>query len=408
MRCRHCGRALELALIDLGHTPLSNAYLTEADLEKPEVWYPLKVMVCEGCWLVQTADFVGVEQIFGADYAYFSSFAESWLAHAKHYVEVVEERFRLGPHSRVVEIAANDGYLLQFVRDKGIPCYGIEPTESTARAARAKGIEIIAEFFGRALAERLREAGRTADLIVANNVLAHVPDINDFVAGFALLLKNEGVATIEFPYLPNLIEKRQFDTIYHEHFSYLSLTAVEVVFNANGLKIFDVEDLPTHGGSLRIYAQRGGSGAQPVAEAVWKKREAEMALGVATSDYYRGLQREAGNVKTELLDFLLRAKREGKIVAAYGAAAKGNTLLNFAGVRADMLGFVVDRNPAKQGKYLPGSHIPITAEERLRERRPDYVVLLPWNLKAELLNQLAYIRDWGGKFITAIPKLNVE
>jgi predicted TPR repeat methyltransferase len=365
-------------------------------------------MVCEGCWLVQTADIVSVEQIFDANYAYFSSFAKSWLAHAKHYVEVVVERFHLGPRSQVVEVAANDGYLLQFVRGKGIPCYGIEPAESTARAARAKGIDVVTEFFDRALAERLTSDNRKADLIVANNVLAHVPDIDDFVAGFAVLLKDEGVATFEFPYLPNLIEKRQFDTIYHEHISYLSLTAVEVIFNANGLHVFDVEDLPTHGGSLRIYAQRATSGAQPVAEAVWRKREAETGLGVATTDYYRGIQREAETIKAELLEFLLRAKREGKTVAAYGAAAKGNTLLNFAGVRADMLNFVVDRNPAKRGKYLPGSHIPIVAEERLRERRPDYVVLLPWNLKAELLEQLAYIREWGGKFVTAIPDLCVE
>ncbi len=413
MKCRHCAQPLTLPMLDLGSAPPSNAYLSAAALHEPEVWYPLRLLVCEKCWLVQTEDHAGREALFTQDYAYFSSFSSSWLAHARTYVQAMQPRMRLGPRSQVVEIAANDGYLLQYVQAAGIPCYGIEPTASTAAAARAKGLDIIERFFGVALAEELAAQGRQADLIAANNVLAHVPDINDFVAGFARLLKPEGVATFEFPHLLRMVQGCQFDTAYHEHYSYLSLTAVQRIFAANGLTVIDVEELPTHGGSLRIWAARADATnhSQATTEGAQRVRvllAAEEAAGMCTPDFYSDFQLQALRIKRELLTFLLQCQAQGKRVGAYGAAAKGNTLLNFAGVRPDLLPWVVDKNPAKQGQYLPGSRISIVDEEHLRREQPDYLLILPWNLREEVMQQLAYSQAWNGRFVTAVPHLEVS
>lgn len=406
MKCRHCGSELHRPFLDLGSAPPSNAYLTPAALNAPEVWYPLRLLVCDQCWLVQTEDHAGREALFSADYAYFSSFSSSWLRHAQAYVQAMQQRFGLGPQSCVVEVAANDGYLLQYVQQAGVPCYGIEPTTSTAQAARAKGIEIVERFFGVELARELAAQGRQADLMAANNVLAHVPDINDFVAGFAVLLKPAGVATFEFPHLLRMVRECQFDTAYHEHYSYLSLGSVQRIFAANGLQVIDVERLPTHGGSLRVYAQRQGGPHTP-SSAVAELLAIEQAAGMNGPDFYADFQSEALRIKRELLSFLLQAQRDGLKVAAYGAAAKGNTLLNFAGVRPDLLPYVVDLNPAKQGHCMPGSRIPIVNEAHLKADRPDRVLILPWNLREEITTQLAYIREWGGQFVTAVPKLHV-
>jgi SAM-dependent methyltransferase len=407
MKCRHCGSNLQLSLIDLGSAPPSNAYLTEETLKAPERWYPLRVLVCEQCWLVQTEDFTDARDLFDADYGYFSGFSDTWLAHSERYVADMITRFGLGRGSHVVEIAANDGYLLQFVAARGIPCLGVEPTAGTAAAARAKGIEIVEDFFGVLLARELERGGKQADLMAANNVLAHVPDINDFVAGFALLLAPAGVATFEFPHLERLVAENQFDTIYHEHFSYLSLTSVERIFSSNGLTVFDVEEHPTHGGSLRVFAQRSDTGTQPVSERVGRLRSREASAGMTGPSYYAGFQARAERVKDDFLRFLLDAKRMGKSVAAYGAAAKGNTLMNYAGIRPDLVAFVADRNPAKQGKYMPGSRIPIVDESALGAAKPDYVVVLPWNLRGEIGRQLEYVREWGAKLVTAVPRLEV-
>ena len=407
MKCRHCDTKLVHEFIDLGSSPPSNAYITDQTIHAPETWYPLKVMVCHECWLVQTVDLVGAEELFSEDYAYFSSFSASWLEHAEHYVEAIVSRLRLTQESTVVEIAANDGYLLQYVKERAIPCYGIDPTHSTALAAREKGIEIIEEFFGVKNAEELAAQGRMADLMVANNVLAHVPNINDFVKGFTTLLKPDGVATFEFPHLLNLVEQFQFDTIYHEHYSYLSLRSVQTIFEANGLMVFDVEDLRSHGGSLRIYAQRLDRGRHPVSGAVAALQKREEMAGIATLRFYAGLQHKAEEIKTSFIAFLIEAKQQGKSVAAYGAAAKGNTMINFAGIRTDMLPYVVDKNPAKQGKYLPGSRIPISNEDRLKTERPDYVIILPWNLKSEIISQLDYVRQWNGQFVVLVPELAI-
>lgn len=407
MKCRHCGADLALPLIDLGSAPPSNAYLTEATLRAPEKWFPLRVLVCTDCWLAQTDDYAGAEELFAADYAYFSSFSTSWLAHAERYVADMTARFGLDASSQVVEVAANDGYLLQYVKARGIPCLGIEPTAGTAAAARARGIEIVEDFFGMRLARELVHQGRAADLTAANNVLAHVPDINDFVAGFAHLLKPTGVATFEFPHLLKMMQENQFDTIYHEHFSYLSLTVVLRIFERNGLAVFDVDELPTHGGSLRVYAQRSDTGKRQTSGRVSRLAAAETDAGIKTTSLYVSFQTKADRVKNDFLAFLIGAGNSGKTVAAYGAAAKGNTLLNYAGIRPDLIRFVVDRNPAKQGKYMPGSHIPIVDEAHLKAARPDYVVVLPWNLKVELMQQLDYVRVWRGKIVTAVPELEV-
>lgn len=394
--------------MDLGSAPPSNAYLTRQALHAPEKWFPLRVLVCESCWLAQTEDFAQADELFDADYAYFSGFSSIWLAHCERYVADMVERFSLDGSSHVVEIAANDGSLLQYFHARNIPCVGVEPTASTAAAARAKGIAIVQDFFGLRLARQLVEQGKQADLIAANNVLAHVPDINDFVAGFVHLLKPQGVATFEFPHLMRLVDENQFDTIYHEHFSYLSLTAVNQVFSTAGLAIFDVEEYPTHGGSLRVYAQRIDTGSRACSPAVKTMLKREENAGMLSADYYAGFQAKADRVKNEFLGFLLEAKRQGKTVAAYGAAAKGNTLMNFSGIRPDLILFVVDRNPAKVDKYMPGSRIPIVDESKLRQVKPDYVVILPWNLKDEVIRQLEYIREWGGRYVVAVPQLEVQ
>ena len=405
--CRHCGAALAKTFLDLGAAPPSNAYLGEAELRAPETTYPLRLLVCEACWLVQTEDHTGREALFTGDYAYFSSVSSSWLDHSRRYVDAMVARFDLGPESLVAEVAANDGYLLQYVRQAGIPCYGIEPTAGTAAAARSKGIDIVEAFFGRALGEHLAAEGRAADLVAANNVLAHVPDIGDFVAGFAALLKPAGVATFEFPHLLRMVEGAQFDTAYHEHYSYLSLSAVCRIFAANGLAIFDVEELSTHGGSLRVFACRdGASHVESPTVAAMRMRERE--AGMDQTGFYTGFQAEAERVRDEFRAFLADARAEGLRVAAYGAAAKGNTLLNFAGVTADDIAFVVDMNPAKQGRLLPGSHIHIVDEAHLIAEKPDRVVILPWNIETEIRSQLSCIADWGGMFVTAVPKLTIH
>jgi SAM-dependent methyltransferase len=406
MKCRHCHAPLTLTFVDLGSAPPSNAYLAAADLKKAELWYPLRVLVCSECRLVQTEDYAGASEIFTDSYAYFSSYSRSWLEHAERYVSAMVERFGLSEKSLVVELAANDGYLLQYVQARGIPCIGIEPTASTASAARAKGIQIIEEFFGVRLAEEMISQSQFADVIAANNVLAHVPDINDFVSGVALLLKQDGIATFEFPHLLNLVANNQFDTIYHEHYSYLSLSAVARIFERNGLSVFDVEEIPTHGGSLRVYAQRAASARQRTA-AVDKLLDRERSVGVLTDIYYAGFQSRTDRVKNDFLRFLVDAKREGKKVAGYGAAAKGNTLMNYAGVRPDLMAYVVDKSPAKQGKFLPGTRIPIVDEARIRSEQPDLVVVLPWNLWDEVTTDLSYIRDWGGRCVRAVPELQV-
>jgi len=407
MKCRHCQTELTLPFVDLGSAPPSNAYLTEKSLHAPEKHFPLRVLVCSECWLVQTEDYAGADELFSADYAYFSSFSTSWLEHAERYVTDMAKRFELGAESHIVEVAANDGYLLQYAQAQGIPNLGIEPTNSTAEAARAKGIEIVEDFFGVKLAEKLVSQGKQADLTAANNVLAHVPDINDFVAGFSILLKSSGVATFEFPHLLRLVSENQFDTIYHEHYSYLSLTTVKRIFEHNGLNVFDVEELPTHGGSLRVYAQRKDSGNQEISQRATSLLAREAAAGITTSEYYAGFQEKSNKVKNDFLVFLIEANRAGKTVAGYGAAAKGNTLLNYAGIRPDLLEYVVDRNPAKQGKFLPSSRIPIYDEEKLKKTQPDYVVILPWNLRREVIEQLSYISEWGGQFVSSVPVMKI-
>ena len=407
MTCRFCRSPLSLSFLDLGVAPPSNAYLSAEAVNAPEVWLPLHLKVCEHCWLVQVEESAASHELFTPDYAYFSSFSSSWLAHAERYTKEMTRRFGLSADSLVCEVAANDGYLLQYFQRDGVPCYGIEPTHGTAEAARAKGIHIVEDFFGTNLARDLQAEGRSADLMAANNVLAHVPDIADFVEGFEVLLKPEGVATFEFPHLVQMVGQGQFDTAYHEHFSYLSLTSVRTIFNACGLTVFDVEELPTHGGSLRVYAQRADTGRHEVSAAVAALAAREEALGVASAAFYTPFQKQAERIKDDMLAFLIEAKRADKSVGAYGAAAKGNTLINFAGIKPDLIPFVVDRNPAKQGRFLPGSRIPIVDEAHLMAARPDYIVILPWNLKDEVAAQLAYARDWGAKFVTAVPALTV-
>jgi len=408
MNCRHCQTPLRLPLVDLGSSPPSNAYLTADALDRPERWFPLRVLVCEACWLAQTQDFADAHELFDADYAYFSSYSASWVEHARRYVEQMRHELALGPQSHVVEVACNDGYLLQHVQTLAIPCTGIEPTASTAAAARDRGIPVVQEFFGAALGRDLAARGPRADLMAANNVLAHVPDINDFVAGFAELLAPEGVATFEFPHLLRLLDGVQFDTIYHEHFSYLSLGAVERIMDGQGLAVHRVEELPTHGGSLRVFVQRRDTGRRPRHDSVDALLECERAAGLQTADGYRGFQARAERVRDDLVAFLIDVKRAGRSVAAYGAAAKGNTLMNFGGVRPDLVRCVADANPAKQGKFMPGSRIPIVEPEALRRDRPDYLLVLPWNLADEVRRQNADLAAQGTQFVTAVPCLNVS
>lgn len=404
MNCRHCAATLKHTFIDLGFAPPSNAYLTNEDLQKPEKYYPLKVKVCDQCWLVQTEDYAQADELFSPDYAYFSSTSSSWLAHAKQYSEQVINELRLGANSLVIEVASNDGYLLRNFVAAGIPCMGIEPTASTALHAERLGIPVLREFFGEALGQQLAQQGKQADLIAGNNVYAHVPDINDFTKGLKAALKPGGTTTLEFPHLLSLIEHTQFDTIYHEHFSYLSLYTVNRIFQKAGLRLWRVEKLPTHGGSLRVYGCHNEDPRenQPSLTSVL---EEEVTQGLQRLETYLNFQPRADKVKNDLLAFLLEQKRAGKKVAAYGAAAKGNTLLNYAGVKPDLLPFVCDAALAKQGKFMPGSHIPILPPETLADRKPDYVLVLPWNLRSELQQQLHYISAWHGCLVTAVPEL---
>ncbi len=403
--CRSCGAALDQVMVDLGSSPLANSYLRAADLADAETFLPLCVYVCESCWLCQLPECASPEEIF-SDYAYFSSYSTSWLDHARAYVDAMESRFGLGPTSQVVEIASNDGYLLRNFVERGIPVLGVEPAANVAEAAKKLGIPTEVRFFGREAARDLVARGFAADLLLGNNVLAHVPDLDDFVGGLALLLKPEGVLTMEFPHLVRMIEGNQFDTIYHEHFSYFSLVAVERVFSAHGLGLFDVEELATHGGSLRIYARHlpapGGPDAARTPRLI-DLLARERAAGVESLAYYAGYSETVRETKRALLDFLIREKRAGKSIVGYGAPAKGNTLLNYCGVRGDFLDYTVDRSPHKQGLFLPGTRIPIRAPEAIFETRPDYVLILPWNLRSEIAGQMAAIREWGGRFLVAIP-----
>ncbi|WP_417447269.1 MULTISPECIES: methyltransferase domain-containing protein [Gammaproteobacteria] len=407
MNCRHCETRLRYAFLDLGHAPPSNAYLTEADLSRPERYYPLRLWVCQHCWLVQTEDYAEAGELFDADYAYFSSTSSSWLAHARDYAERMRMTLALGADSLVVEVASNDGYLLRNFVEAGVPCLGIEPTASTADAAQRLGVPVLREFFGESLGRRLAGEGRQADLLLGNNVFAHVPDINDFSRGLKAALKPGGTLTLEFPHLLRLIERVQFDTVYHEHFSYLSLYSVRRILEAVGLRIYDAEELTTHGGSLRIFACHGDD-PRSRAAAVDVVLQAEANAGLRELAVYSGFQARADRVKNDLLSFLLEQKRAGRRVAAYGAAAKGNTILNYAGIKPDLLPCVFDAAPSKQGKYLPGSHVPIRSPRDLDEIRPDLLLVLPWNIAEEVMKQNERIREWGGRFITAVPRLEVK
>lgn len=407
MYCRFCKNELVHEFVDLGFSPPSNAFLNVKQLNEPETFYPLKIMVCEKCFLVQIDEFAKHSDIFNSEYAYFSSFSTSWLAHSKTYTEMMIERFGFNHESQVIEIASNDGYLLQFFKDKGVPVLGIEPTANTAAVAKQKGIECIVDFFGVRLASELVTKGFKADLLLGNNVLAHVPEINDFVEGLRILLNLKGVITFEFPHLLQLIDQNQFDTIYHEHFSYLSFCTVKEIFEKHDLEIFDVQEMPTHGGSLRIFAKHRDDVSKVQTKNVEEMLQKEIKFGINNLETYKTYQGKAENVKNEFLTFLLTAKKQGKSVVAYGAAAKGVTLLNFCGIRKDLINFVVDASPHKQNKFLPGIHIQVVDEVRIREIKPDYIVILPWNLKEEISIQLSYTRDWNARFVTVIPQIEI-
>jgi hypothetical protein len=400
--CRLCGATLRHTFVDLGMSPLCESFLAADEVDRMEPYFPLRVMVCEDCFLVQLKEYVAPEHIFST-YAYFSSFSTSWVAHAKTYVDMIERRLGLGRQSLVVELASNDGYLLQHFLPKGIPVIGIEPAGNVAEAARAKGVPSIVDFFGARLGRAMAAEGKRADLIIGNNVLAQVPDLNDFVAGMPLILKPEGVVTLEFPHLARLIDERQFDTIYHEHFSYFSLVAVDRLAKRHGLKVADVEELTTHGGSLRVYLAHADS-RRPVAPAVGRILAAEEARGFRRIETYTGFDGEVRALKRDLLDLLIGLKRQGKRIAGYGAPGKGNTLLNYCGIGPDFLDFTVDRNPYKHGRFTPGMHVPILEPGEIDRRKPDYVMILPWNLKAEIMQQLAHIGGWGANFIVPIPR----
>lgn len=407
MNCRFCNAKLELEFIDLIASPPSNSFLTKEQLQQPETYYPLNVFVCSKCLLVQLDEFKKNEEIFNDEYIYFSSYSSSWLKHCENYVEMIINRLNLNKNSLVIEIASNDGYLLQYFKKKNIPCLGIEPTNNTAEIAKQKGIETIVEFFGSKLANKFFEEKKQADLIIGNNVLAHDPNLNDFVEGLRIALKNDGILTMEFPHIMQLIKHNQFDTIYHEHFSYFSLYTIIQIFSAHKLSIFDVQELPTHGGSLRIYVKHEGNSMLNISENVKAVLEKEEEFNLHTTKGYLNFQQKADAVKNELLGFLNNCKKENKKLIAYGAAAKGNTLLNYCGIKSDLIPFIVDASSAKQNKYLPGSRIPVVDEAKIKEYKPDYVLILPWNLKDEIMSQLAYIHEWNGKFIIPIPKLEI-
>ena len=408
MECRFCKTKLEHLFIDLVNSPASNSFLTPEQLNEPETFYPLKVYTCHKCFLVQVDEYKKSDAIFDSNYAYFSSYSKSWLKHASDYVDTMTGRFKYNEESLVIEIASNDGYLLQYFLAKGIPVMGIEPTANTAEVAIGKGIKTVVEFFGTELADRLANHWDVrADLILGNNVLAHVPDIVDFISGMKIILKPGGVITMEFPHLMQLVDNSQFDTIYHEHFSYLSFYTVKQLFAAQDLEVFDVDEIPTHGGSLRIYAKHEADNSKPVTERVGQLIRKEEDKGMDKLAYYDHFQQKAFKVKLALIEFLIEQKKAGKKVAAYGAAAKGNTLLNYCGIKNDMIEFVVDASPHKQNKFLPASHIPVVEEEQLKQGKPDYIIILPWNLKEEIIGQLSYVRDWGAKFVIPIPELQV-
>jgi hypothetical protein len=406
MKCRHCNTELETIFCDLQTCPPSNAMVKFEELNEPEKYLPLKVFVCSNCWLVQTDEIKKADQLFNDEYTYFSSFSSSWLEHSKKYVDYVIDRFGFNENSKVIEIASNDGYLLQYFKEKNIPVLGVEPTSNTAKAAIDKGIETITEFFGSDLAKDKLQ--NKADLILGNNVLAHLPDINDFVKGVKIALKLKGVSTFEFPHLCKLIELNQFDTIYHEHFSYLSLNVVKTIFEFNDLEIFDVQQLPTHGGSLRIFAKHKEDFSKKIEKNVFNMLEFEESIGVNTLNYYKNFQSKVDDIRSSFLSFLIKAKSENKKVVGYGAAAKGNTLLNYCGIKAsDFIDYVVDASPFKQGKYLPGSRIPVFQPDKIKETLPDYIIVFPWNLKSEITSQLSFIREFGGKFVINIPELKI-
>jgi len=405
-KCRFCKAGLQHTFVDLGMSPLSNSYLKLDQLNQAEKFYPLHTYVCEQCLLVQLEEFESPDHIF-SDYAYFSSYSDSWLNHAKKYTDLMIDRFSLSKSSLVIELASNDGYLLQFFKELNIPILGIEPAANVAQVAESKGIPTLVKFFGVHTAQELFDLGKSADLLLGNNVLAHVPDINDFVAGMKIILKPEGVLTMEFPHLWQLINQNQFDTIYHEHFSYLSFTTVEKIFACHGLTLFDVEELSTHGGSLRIYGMHEYNQKFIVSDRVRLLKEKEHQAGLDKVDTYLQFSNQVMSTKRKLLSFLIELKNNGKTIVGYGAPAKGNTLLNYCGIRSDLLDYTCDRSPHKQGLFLPGTHIPIYHPDKITETKPDYVLILPWNLKDEISSQLSYIREWGGKFIVPIPEVEV-
>jgi 2-polyprenyl-3-methyl-5-hydroxy-6-metoxy-1,4-benzoquinol methylase len=406
-KCRFCKNQLEHSVVDLGMSPLCQKHVKPENLNDMEKFYPLHAYICEKCWLMQLEEFATPDEIFADEYAYFSSYSESWLEHAKKYAEQMTERFKLDANSLVTEIASNDGYLLQWFVQKSIPVLGIDPAANVAKAAREKGVRTEVEFFGKNTALKLAKKYGKADLLLGNNVLAHVPDINDFVAGMKEMLNTSGVITMEFPHLQRLIEENQFDTIYHEHFSYLSFVAVNRIFAQHAITLFDVEELPTHGGSLRIYGKHAEDTSKEVTNHVAELLKREIDLGFESLEFYSRFEEKVKETKRKILDFLIQAKRDGKSVAGYGAPGKGNTLLNYCGVRTDFIDYTVDMSPHKQGNFLPGTHIPILHPNTIKETKPDYVFILPWNLKEEIMEQHKYIRDWGGKFVVPIPKLTI-
>jgi hypothetical protein len=406
MNCRFCKQPLTTKFVDLINCPPSNSFLSARELDEPEKYYPLAIYVCENCYLVQVDEYKKATEIFNSDYVYFSSYSKSWVEHARRYVESMIERFGYNENSLVIEIASNDGYLLQHFKNKGVPVLGIEPTKNTANVAILKGIPTITEYFGSEFANRLSAREQKGNLLIGNNVLAHVPNIDDFVYGLKTALLRNGVITMEFPHLLRLVEECQFDTIYHEHYSYLSFTTVQKIFRAHRLELFDVEEQPTHGGSLRIFAKHIDDTSKEISPRVEEMLKKERDAGLTSMSFYENFQERVNSIRNRLLTFLLERRKQGKKVIGYGAAAKGNTLLNYAGIKGDdLIKFVVDAAPSKQGKYLPGSHIPVYAEDKIREYRPDYIIILPWNLKDEIIEQLSYVSEWGCSFVVFIPEL---
>lgn len=405
MNCRFCNAKLDFEFIDLINSPPSNSFLSKDQLNKPEKFYPLKLFMCDKCYLVQIDEYKKSNEIFNENYLYYSSFSKMWLDHTKNYVNLVSKRFELNKDSFVIEIGSNDGYLLQYFQDLEIPCLGIEPASKTAKVAKEKGIKVIEDYFSISLAEKLVEQNSKADLLVGNNVLAHVPNINDFTQGLSILLKNKGVITMEFPHIMQLIENNQFDTIYHEHFSYFSFLTVKKIFEYHKLKIFDVDRIPTHGGSLRIYAEHSNDNSKKISSRVRSLIDLEISKKMISLDFYSNFQDKANKLKYDLLRCLIDIKLKGKKIIAYGAAAKGNTLLNYCGIKSDLIKFIVDRSPYKQNKYLPGSHIPIVHESEIQKYKPDYILILVWNIKEEIIKQLEYVKDWGCVFLVPIPKI---